>query len=190
MSHVTHMNESCHTYEWVMSHIWMSHVTHMKESCHTYEWAMSHIWMSHATRMNESCHTSYMNVSCHAMSRTCAPKAQEQAVGHVTHINLFVTAHPWMNHGSTPIYEVTNLRSKSRRRELEGSSTKHSKCRMRIQLQIQIQIQTWRGIRRRVLEYSLNACIFFSFFCASRRDVKFARFWGLGDGVRDVSTTR
>jgi len=35
MSHVTHMNESCHTYEWVMSHIWMSHVTHMNESCHT-----------------------------------------------------------------------------------------------------------------------------------------------------------
>ena len=25
MSHVTHMNESCHTYEWVMSHIWMIH---------------------------------------------------------------------------------------------------------------------------------------------------------------------
>jgi len=38
MSHFTHMNESCHTYEWVMSHIWMSHVTHMNESCHTYEW--------------------------------------------------------------------------------------------------------------------------------------------------------
>ena len=28
--HVTHMNESCHTYEWVMSHIWMSHVTHIR----------------------------------------------------------------------------------------------------------------------------------------------------------------
>ena len=57
MSHVTHMNESCHTYEWVMSrrhaihlrHLvlrldtrWrMSHVTHMNESCHTYEWVMS-----------------------------------------------------------------------------------------------------------------------------------------------------
>jgi len=38
MSHVTHMNESCHTYEWVMSHIRMSHVTHMHESYHTYEW--------------------------------------------------------------------------------------------------------------------------------------------------------
>ena len=51
------MNESCHTYEWVMSHIWMSHVTQMNESCHTYEWVMSYIWMSHVTHMNESCHT-------------------------------------------------------------------------------------------------------------------------------------
>ena len=60
-SHVTHMNESYHTYEWVMSqamsHMWMSHVTHMNESWRTYEWVMSHIWMSHVTHMNESCHT-------------------------------------------------------------------------------------------------------------------------------------
>jgi len=28
-SHITHMNDSCHTHEWVMSHIWMSHVTCM-----------------------------------------------------------------------------------------------------------------------------------------------------------------
>jgi len=51
------MNESCHTYEWVMSHIWMSHVTHMNESCHTYEWGMSHTWMHQVPHMNESCHT-------------------------------------------------------------------------------------------------------------------------------------
>jgi len=43
ISHVTHMNESWHTYEGVVSHVWMSHVTHMNESCHTYEWVMSHI---------------------------------------------------------------------------------------------------------------------------------------------------
>jgi len=35
MSHVIHMDVSCHTYEWVMSHIWMSHVIHMDVSCHT-----------------------------------------------------------------------------------------------------------------------------------------------------------
>jgi len=56
--YVTHINESCHIYEWVMthtyiyadlfpgicmSHIWMRHVTYMNESCHMYEWGMSHI---------------------------------------------------------------------------------------------------------------------------------------------------
>ena len=80
MSHVTRMNESCHTYEWVMSHvwmshlsnrsgavvmegkvqkirIWMSHVAYMKESCRTYEWVLSHIWISHVAHMDESCQT-------------------------------------------------------------------------------------------------------------------------------------
>jgi len=93
ISRVTHVNESCHAYEWVQ-HIWMSRVTHMNESCHTYEWVVSHIWMSRVTHMNESnthgyrpimlgvlqkrkkiederpCHTwmslTDMNVSCHA----------------------------------------------------------------------------------------------------------------------------
>ena len=35
-------DEACHTYQWVMSLIWMSHVTHI---------------MSHVTRSNESRHT-------------------------------------------------------------------------------------------------------------------------------------
>ena len=35
------MRESCHI--WIMSHIWMSHVPRMNESCHLYEWVMSHI---------------------------------------------------------------------------------------------------------------------------------------------------
>ena len=64
MSHVTHLYESCHTYERVLSHIWMSHVTHMNESCHTCKWVMSHIWTSHGTLMNESWHT-YMNEARH-----------------------------------------------------------------------------------------------------------------------------
>jgi len=43
------MDESCHTYEWVMSHIWMSHVTHMKKSCRTPEFvcrnlALRNVW--------------------------------------------------------------------------------------------------------------------------------------------------
>jgi len=57
MSHMCKSCHSYHTYQRVVSHIWMSHVTHMNESCHTYEWVMSHEGMSHVTRRNESCHT-------------------------------------------------------------------------------------------------------------------------------------
>jgi len=56
-THVTHVNESCHTYERVMSHMWTSHDTHVNESCHTYERVVSHTWPSHITQVNESCHT-------------------------------------------------------------------------------------------------------------------------------------
>ena len=55
--HVTHMNESCHTHECVMSHTWMRHVTHMHESCHTHDCLMSRICTRHVTHMNASCHT-------------------------------------------------------------------------------------------------------------------------------------
>jgi len=82
-SHVTHMNESCHTYEWVVvSHIWMSRrVTHMNESCHTYEWVVvSHIWMSRrVTHMNESsCHTYEWVIVSHIW------------MSHVTHTNRVI----------------------------------------------------------------------------------------------------
>ena len=52
------MNESCsmrmislHTYEGVMSHIWISNITRMNVSLHTYELVVSHVWMSHVTQM-------------------------------------------------------------------------------------------------------------------------------------------
>jgi len=64
MSHVAHMDESCHTYEWVMSHTksvrwkksrWLSERKY--ESWHTYKCVASHIWSRHVRHMNESCHT-------------------------------------------------------------------------------------------------------------------------------------
>jgi len=89
-SHVTHMhepfytqfehlslcasaNESCHTYEWVMSHTWMSHVTHMNESCHRYEPVTSHIWQIPIT-YDTSCHTYECVVSHTWMSRVARMK--------------------------------------------------------------------------------------------------------------------
>ena len=93
MSHATHTNGSCQTYEWVMLHVWMSHVTQMRESLHMYitrmhvlclmyECVRSHSWMRlcmrHVTFMNGSCHiyecvmshlwmrhVTFMNASCH-----------------------------------------------------------------------------------------------------------------------------
>jgi len=84
MRHVTRMNESCHTYEWVMSHIWMSRVTHVNASCHTYEWVMSHIWMSHVTHMNES----WVHRWDAAMQRAHAHRHLSLIrMRHVTHVN-------------------------------------------------------------------------------------------------------
>jgi len=51
MRHITHMNASYHTCDWVMPHTWMSlvtsTVTHVTESWDTHEWVMWHTWMSH-----------------------------------------------------------------------------------------------------------------------------------------------
>jgi len=82
MSCVTHINESCHAYKWGMSCIWMRHVTHMNESCHAYKWVMSRIWMSHFTHMNESWHTYKWGKPCIWMS-------------HVAHTNEACHAYEW-----------------------------------------------------------------------------------------------
>jgi len=43
LSHVTYTTESCHTFNWVMSHIHLSHVTNTTASYHTCNWVTSHI---------------------------------------------------------------------------------------------------------------------------------------------------
>jgi len=88
LRHVTHMNESYHTYdivmphmwkgdrmrivsrwvmsriirdEWVMSLVWIRHVAHINESCHARKWVMSHVWKggwNAHSLQNESCHAS------------------------------------------------------------------------------------------------------------------------------------
>ena len=50
---VAHMNESCYTCAWVLSHMLMRLGTCMNKACHTYEWVTSQIWGSHVTHMNE-----------------------------------------------------------------------------------------------------------------------------------------
>jgi len=66
MSHIwMGYDESCHTYGWVMSHIWVSHVPHMRESLHTHGYVLSHTRIRHVTHMNMSGH-----ISVCVMSRT------------------------------------------------------------------------------------------------------------------------
>jgi len=105
MSHVTHMNASCHTYEWDMPHMWMSHVTHMNESCHTYEWVMSHIWMRHAAHMNEPCYIyewvmSISHVRCYLECpfKFCWRQVDLKLVN--LHTYEWVMLHLWMSHAT------------------------------------------------------------------------------------------
>ena len=103
MSHVTRMNESYHTYEWVISHIQMSHVTRTNESCHTYEWVMSHIWMRHVTRTNESCPT-YEWVMSHSRYTRATLRADLRA-----HIHEWVMSHVWMSISHIWMRHVTHM---------------------------------------------------------------------------------
>jgi len=136
MSHVTHTNESCHTYKWVMTNI------HTNESWHIYEWVMSHIeWvmsrstarvsissrgtsrmqMSHVTHTNESWHI-YEWVMSHndcVMSRSTAQHSISRrgtahiSMSHVTNTNeschtyKWVMTHIWMSHVTQWLCHVT-----------------------------------------------------------------------------------
>jgi len=92
MSHIrttriSHMNESCATYEWyewVMSHLWMD------ESRLTYEWVVSHVWMSHISHMN--------GVS---------------TAWRLIHAHMMKLRHVWMSHVSRTNEWSTHLRKNS-----------------------------------------------------------------------------
>jgi len=117
MSHVSPLNESCLTSEWVMSHIWMSCCTRMIESCHTHErvlshvwmssdeWVVSQIWMRYVSPRNKSCrmgmyewvvahrrmnHVTDMNASCHRYEWVMS----QIWMSHVS--PMHESCHPWM----------------------------------------------------------------------------------------------
>jgi len=111
ISLVTHVNESCHNYEWVTSRMSMRHVTLLQESCrHTCEWVvsqgraatelrwfpllwrvMSLIWMSHVTQVDEP-RCTYEWVMSHIW------------MSHITHMTEsyhayeWVMSHIWLSH--------------------------------------------------------------------------------------------
>jgi len=82
MVYATHVDESCHTYEWVMSHMGMGHVTRRAASNPNMRWrekqsratrhsvqhidesVKSHIWRSHVMSHKRMSHVAHMNESC------------------------------------------------------------------------------------------------------------------------------
>jgi len=70
MSHVTHMTESCHTYAWVLSHLWMSHcihtATHIAVCCSVYAmWSVCkrdlYTWREYIDNLNVQTSEAYKN---------------------------------------------------------------------------------------------------------------------------------
>ena len=118
MSHVTHMNASCHTYEWDTNWRvytpWIS-VTYMNESCLRYECVTSHLWMSHVPHINASCHT-YKCVMSHVewvMSHVW--------MSHVTHMNASCHTYEWDTNWRvyTPWKSVTHMNESCLRYECD-----------------------------------------------------------------------
>jgi len=54
---VTHMNESCQTYQGAMSRVGMGHVTDMKRSCHVHESMMSSVNTQRHMRKSKRFHS-------------------------------------------------------------------------------------------------------------------------------------
>jgi len=76
------MDQSRHTNAWVMAHmshvqVWMSHVTHLNESCHTYEsftcvpWRICITWHLYVTRLTHICDLTTSTCSKWVVSHVC-----------------------------------------------------------------------------------------------------------------------
>jgi len=94
--HVTHMNETCHTCRWDMSHIWMSHVTHMNETCHTCGWSMcewGHDSVIYVTWLIQKCDMTYSYIWRDSCTQRC------EAIIALRHLDWGkITPHIWMRH--------------------------------------------------------------------------------------------
>jgi len=135
MNYVPHMNESCPTYECVMSHVWMSHVprmnswhglvpgihvracvtstherirsqihinrcmSHMNESCPTYDWVLSHTWMSHVPHMNQVPHTyKSMHITCVSVYISkCIWTYTQTCMNIFSNIYAYTSKYPWIH---------------------------------------------------------------------------------------------
>jgi len=116
MRHVTHMNESCPTHEWVVSQIWISRVTHKGTSA-------SCLWHDSSTLIHEYTHEhigdlhlllsrdAYTCVTWWHDSFTCVPwlirmcsktHSYDMTHSHVWHADM---THPHLYHDSLACFE-------------------------------------------------------------------------------------
>ena len=115
----------CTVCMWVMSQIRMSHVTHMNESCHRYGWIMSHVHRMHESYViRESCESNascipntLQNTATHCntswISVCCIHGSQDSWVTWV----LFLMSHV-----------ITKRQWRERERILHNHDTFHSTC--------------------------------------------------------------
>ena len=94
----TRVNELCHTYEWVVSHIWMSHVKHMNESCHivtshSYMWHDSFIYLTCLIRIHDMTHSYVWHDSFECVTWLC-----DIYMSDVTHSYLLQRTIWWLIH--------------------------------------------------------------------------------------------
>jgi len=115
------MNASCHTYECVMSHVWISRVMHISDMPHvglshvTHEWVKLHVWISRVTHMNEPCHI-YGRVPCtndshHTYGRVMSPIRMIHPqiwMSHVTSLNEACDTH-WRVKPRLEVSHVTHV---------------------------------------------------------------------------------
>jgi len=83
---VSHMDESCHTYECNMSHIWMRHAMDMNESCHTHKNESSHTHMDDPS-IRGTCHVSRVNGSCYTYKWVVSHTRTQYGVATVSRID-------------------------------------------------------------------------------------------------------
>jgi len=90
------MNESCYTYEWVMSHVWMNHGAHLNESSHICEWVISHMWMGHVKYMNVC--SALTNLKGHTFMGYLTNESfmSHKVISHVAHTNNSCHIYAWV----------------------------------------------------------------------------------------------
>jgi len=102
-SHITHINESCHTYKWVISHLWMRRWQYAQlfRTRHIYKRGMSHIYASRVTYdtyISESCHIHKSRRRYKCMSTRFDRVTVLAAPSHMSTHFKRVMWHTWINH--------------------------------------------------------------------------------------------